>query len=66
MLEDGAVGGELVGELLRDPPLVEHVHEEVVQLAVKDVSGNGVLLVVPLALVHRDLVDAEHVVCIRR
>merc|ERR1712241_624946 len=56
-----AVLAEVVREPLRDPSLVEHVHEEVVQLPVKDVPGHGVVLLRPLALVHRDFVNREYV-----
>lgn len=49
VLVSGAIFRELIDEGGVDAALLHHVHEQVVQVAVQDVSGNGVLLIIPLA-----------------
>ena len=57
----GAVSGELIHQGGVNAALLQHTHEQIVEMAVKDVAGDGILLVVPLSLKNGDLIDREDV-----
>jgi len=62
VLMGGCQIGELFGELLADALLLQQIDQQVVQVAIEHIAGNGVDLIVPLALEDGHFIDGEDVV----
>lgn len=63
MFVAGAQVGQLLHKVVADALLLEQVHQQIVQVAIENVSGDGIGLVRMLSSEDGDLVDSKDVIC---